>query len=90
LRLRSGTEIIAVDLDDAKLNTARESGAAHAINARDPEVSAKILEISRGVGVSAAFDFVGADSTLDLAMATTRPVARVVQVGWRYCARHGT
>ena len=42
LRLLSGAEIIAVDLDDGKLKIARESGATHAINARDPEVAQKI------------------------------------------------
>jgi alcohol dehydrogenase, propanol-preferring len=81
LRLLSGAEIIAVDLDDGKLTVARASGATHTINARDPEVGQKILEIARGVGVSAAFDFVGADSTLELALASTRPAGRVVQVG---------
>ena len=81
LRLLSGAEIIAVDLDDGKLKIARESGATHAINARDPEVAQKIVEIARGIGVSAAFDFVGADSTLALAMASTRTAGRVVQVG---------
>ena len=81
LRLLSGAEIIAVDLDDGKLKVARESGATHTINARDPEIGQKILEIARGIGVSAAFDFVGADSTLALAMASTRPAGRVVQVG---------
>ena len=81
LRLLSGTEIIATDLDDGKLKTARESGATHTINAGDADVKQKILDIARGVGVSAAFDFVGADSTLELALASTRPAGRVVQVG---------
>jgi alcohol dehydrogenase, propanol-preferring len=81
VRLLSGAEIIAVDLDDSKLATARESGATHTINARDPEIKQKILEIARGVGVSAAFDFVGADSTLELALASARTGGRVVQVG---------
>ena len=45
------------------------------------KVRQKILEIARGVGVSAAFDFVGADSTVALAMPSTQPAARVVQVG---------
>ena len=81
LRLLSGAEIIAIDLDDQKLATARESGATHTINARDLEVQRRILDIARGVGVSAVFDFVGADSTLALALATTRPAGRVVQVG---------
>ena len=81
LRLLSGAEIIAIDLDDQKLATARESGATHTINARDLEAQRRILDIARGVGVSAVFDFVGADSTLALALATTRPAGRVVQVG---------
>ncbi len=81
LRLLSGAEIIAIDLDDQKLATARESGATHTINARDPEVQRRILDIARGVGVSAVFDFVGADSTLALALATARPAGRIVQVG---------
>jgi propanol-preferring alcohol dehydrogenase len=81
LRLLSGAEIIAIDLDDRKLATARDSGATHTINARDPEVQQRILDVARGVGVSAVFDFVGADSTLALALATTRPAGRVVQVG---------
>ena len=81
LRLLSGADIIAVDLDDGKLKSARDFGATHTINARDPEAPQKILEMSRGIGVSAAFDFVGADSTLALAIASTRPAGRVVQVG---------
>ena len=75
------SEIIAVDLDNGKLATAAEAGATHTISARDPDVSRKILDIARGTGVSAAFDFVGADSTLDLALTSTRSAGRVVQVG---------
>ncbi len=63
VRLLSGAEIIAVDLDDRKLTTARAFGATHTLNAGDPDLRQKILEIARGIGVSAAFDFVGTDST---------------------------
>jgi len=81
LRLLCGADIIAVDLDERKLATAREAGATHTINARDVDVARKILDLARGIGVSAAFDFVGADSTLALAVGSTRPTGRVVQVG---------
>jgi len=81
LRLFSGADIIAIDLDEAKLATARGSGATHTINATDPDVLRRILELARGIGVSAAFDFVGADSTLTLALASTRTQGRVVKVG---------
>ena len=81
LRALAGSEIIAMDLDDKKLATAREYGATHTINASDTEAAQKILALSRGIGVAAAFDFVGATSTLELSMAATRPAGRVVQIG---------
>jgi propanol-preferring alcohol dehydrogenase len=81
LRLLSGAPIIAIDLDDAKLETARQAGATHTINSHDADVTEAIMDIARGIGVSATFDFVGAESTLALALAATRPAGRVVQVG---------
>ncbi len=81
LRLLCGADVIAVDLDDRKLATARQAGATHTINAADVNAAHQILDLAAGVGVSAAFDFVGADSTLALAIGSTRPAGRVVQVG---------
>lgn len=81
LRLLSGAEIIAVDIDDRKLASAAEAGATHVINAASGEPAAEIMDLARGLGVSVAFDFVGADSTLDLALRTTRPAGRIVQIG---------
>jgi len=80
LRLLTGSEVIAVDVADDKLATAREVGAHHIVNSRNKEALAQILELSRG-GVAAAFDFVGADATLALAFGATRKRGRVVQVG---------
>ncbi|HEY9464182.1 MAG TPA: zinc-binding dehydrogenase, partial [Vicinamibacterales bacterium] len=59
LRLLAGAQIIAIDLDDRKRATARESGATHTFRAREPELERKILDIAQGAGVSAAIDFVG-------------------------------
>lgn len=81
LRLLCGADIIAVDLDDKKLAAARDAGATHTINAGDADAAGKILELARGIGVSAAFDFVGADATLALAVGSTRQAGRVVQIG---------
>lgn len=83
LRLLTPAEVIVVDVADDKLATARELGADHTVNSRTegPEATAKrIQELSRG-GVSAAFDFVGAEGTLSLAAASARKLGRVVQVG---------
>jgi len=51
------------------------------LDGKDPDIVKKILEVSRGSGVSCAFDFVGADTTLALAIGTTRALGKVFQVG---------
>lgn len=81
LHLLSGCPVIAVDVSDAKLARARELGAAVVLNSRSPEIGATIKELTHGAGVAAAFDFVGVDSTLALAVASTRSLGKVTQVG---------
>jgi Zn-dependent alcohol dehydrogenase len=54
--------IIAVDLDERKLEFAREFGATHGINASDADATDAIREISPG-GVDYALDAVGAPTT---------------------------
>jgi propanol-preferring alcohol dehydrogenase len=80
LRLLSGAPIIAVDTDAKKRETALAYGADHALDGNDPEVAAQIAALSRG-GVSAAFDFVGSDGTLALAIGATRTGGKVTQIG---------
>lgn len=80
LRLLSGSEIIVTDIAEDKLAVARELGAHHTFDSRDGSVLERILEMSSG-GVAAAFDFVGAEATLKLALGATRRMGRVVQVG---------
>lgn len=80
LRLLCGSEIIAADLADDKLATARELGAHHTVNTRGEGALEQIRSIAGG-GVAAAFDFVGADPTLALAFGATRRLGTVVQLG---------
>jgi len=80
LRLLCGSEIIAADLADDKLATARELGAHHTVNTRGEGALEQIRTIAGG-GVAAAFDFVGADPTLALAFGATRRLGTVVQLG---------
>jgi alcohol dehydrogenase, propanol-preferring len=81
LTLLTGCPVIVVDVADEKLRLAKELGAAHALNGRDPELAARIAELTGGHGVNAAFDFVGTDQTLGLAVASTRALGKVSQVG---------
>jgi propanol-preferring alcohol dehydrogenase len=73
--------VIAVDVSAGKLDEARRLGASHTLDGRDPNVTTAIMDLTGGRGVCAAFDFVGSDSTLDLALRTTRSLGKVSQIG---------
>ncbi|HET7618412.1 MAG TPA: NAD(P)-dependent alcohol dehydrogenase [Vicinamibacterales bacterium] len=81
LKVLAGCPVIVVDVDERKLALARELGAVHALNGKDPDVAAKIRDLTRGHGVSASFDFVGSDATLALAVGATRALGKVSQIG---------
>lgn len=80
LRLFSGAEVIVVDTSPDKRKKAIELGAATALDGSDPEHIKAILDQTGG-GVSAAFDFVGSDASLATAIAVTRTLGKVHQVG---------
>jgi len=81
LRLLTGCRIIAVDVSEDKLKQARELGADMALHAGTADLGAQIRELTHGRGVTAAFDFVGSDATLSLAIGATRALGKVTQVG---------
>jgi propanol-preferring alcohol dehydrogenase len=81
LHLLAGCPVIAVDVSPEKLRVAHELGAAHVLNGLDTDLNAKIRDLTGGRGVNAAFDFVGTDKTLALAVASTRSLGKVAQIG---------
>jgi alcohol dehydrogenase, propanol-preferring len=81
LKLLSGCPLIVVDVSDKKLELARQMGAEHTFNGKELDVVERIREVTRWHGVSAAFDFVGTDATLDLAVRSTRSLGKVSHVG---------
>src|SRR5438270_9500635 len=58
-KLAGATTIIAVDIDDRKLEWAREFGATHTINSNDADAVEAIRELTGGFGVDVAIDAVG-------------------------------
>jgi propanol-preferring alcohol dehydrogenase len=79
LRLLTGCSVIAVDTSEDKRRVAKELGATHVLDGKDPKLAEKVLDLSGGV--AASFDFVGSESTLALAIGTTRTLGKVSQVG---------
>lgn len=81
LRLLAPCDVIVVEASEEKLALARELGAAHTLDARSPDVARAILDLTGGLGVGAAFDFVGSEASLALALGTTRALGKVSQLG---------
>jgi propanol-preferring alcohol dehydrogenase len=74
-------KIICVDLDDKKLETAKEMGADYTINSKDPETSQKILSICNDKGADSVIDFVNAPPTVKLGLSVLRKRGNLVLVG---------
>jgi D-arabinose 1-dehydrogenase-like Zn-dependent alcohol dehydrogenase len=75
-----GARVIAVDLDERKLQAAREQGAALAIDARGGDVPEKIKEATGG-GADVSLGGLGAASLVHAALMSLRKGGRLVQVG---------
>ncbi|NCG37355.1 MAG: S-(hydroxymethyl)mycothiol dehydrogenase [Actinobacteria bacterium] len=58
-RLAGASVIIAVDLDDQKLEWAKGFGATHTINSKNENAVEKIRELTGGNGVDVAIDAIG-------------------------------
>jgi propanol-preferring alcohol dehydrogenase len=74
-------KIICVDLDDNKLNTAKEMGADFIVNSKDTETSQKIISICNSKGADSVVDFVNAPPTAKLGLSVLRKRGNLVLVG---------
>lgn len=77
----SPSKIIAIDIDDEKLNKAKEYGADFIINSKLENAFEKIMDITNGLGVISALDFVGSNETLSLAIRSVKSGGKVIQIG---------
>jgi alcohol dehydrogenase len=79
-RMLEAAQIVAIDMNEAKLATARELGATATVNAADPDAAEKVRELTRG-GVACAFEMAGAARALELAYRITRRGGMTVSAG---------
>ncbi|MGQ0651053.1 MAG: alcohol dehydrogenase [Betaproteobacteria bacterium] len=75
LRARGAKNIVACDIDDAKLAAAAKMGAKKTASTRTPEAARELQ------GVAAAIDFVGSAATAGLGIAALRKGGRYVLCG---------
>jgi S-(hydroxymethyl)glutathione dehydrogenase / alcohol dehydrogenase len=76
LALAGAGEIIAVDLDAAKLTLASRVGASQIIHARDEDVAAVTREALSGRGVDVVLEAAGSASAFRVSAEAVRPAVR--------------
>ena len=70
-RLSGARTIVAIDMLDDKLALARQLGATHTVNARDPNCAEQVRDLTGG-GVDYAFEMASSVKALELAYKITR------------------
>ena len=77
----TGAKIIAMDLDDNKLDVAKKNGADNTINSKKEDPVKAIMELTDKMGADAIIDFVNASKTVETDMQLLRRRGKLVLVG---------
>lgn len=81
LKLSNAGKIIAVDLDDKKLELAKKFGAKHTFNPKASNIREAILPLTHNRGADIAFEAVGIGETVNMAIENVRKGGAVTLVG---------
>ena len=74
-----GARVIAIDLDPAKLELARQAGAAHTLTGLDP---AQLKDLTAGLGPDVIIEAIGLPQTFRAAVEEVAFTGRVVYIGY--------
>jgi threonine dehydrogenase-like Zn-dependent dehydrogenase len=77
-----GAEVIAVDMDDKKLQLAKQLGARYMINSQTESLHQRLSEITGGAGPDVVFEAVGSPVTYRTAIDEAAFTGRVVCIGY--------
>ncbi|MDO8483634.1 MAG: zinc-dependent alcohol dehydrogenase family protein [Candidatus Limnocylindrales bacterium] len=80
-KLYTPAHIVAIDIDDSRLERAREFGADVTINNSSDIAVAAVMELTDDLGADVAIEAVGIPSTFELCTELVRPGGRVANVG---------
>ena len=73
--------IVAIDLNDSRLESAARFGADTTINNGREDALAQVMELTDGLGADVSFEAVGVQQTFELATELIRPCGRVANIG---------
>ncbi len=73
--------IVAIDLADSRLTSAREFGADETINGSSGDVAGRIMAMTDGLGADVVMEAVGVPETFELCTELVRPGGHVANIG---------
>ncbi|MEO7060452.1 MAG: zinc-dependent alcohol dehydrogenase family protein [Lapillicoccus sp.] len=79
--LYGAAQIVAIDLDDKRLDLAKQIGATHSVNSGDGDWKEQVLALTDGYGVDVAIEAVGVPDTFEMCTQLVRPGGNVANVG---------
>jgi alcohol dehydrogenase len=77
----SPARIIMIDLNDSRLDTAKQFGATVCINSTDGTAAAQVLALTEGQGVDTAIEAVGIPATFELCQEIVAPGGVIANIG---------
>jgi threonine dehydrogenase-like Zn-dependent dehydrogenase len=80
--LARGARVIAVDIDDQKLDLARAAGAKETVNSAKENLPQRVMELTNGDGAGVVIEAVGSVETFIAAIDLVAYSGRVVYIGY--------
>ncbi len=77
-----GARVLAIDMDDTKLETARLAGAVELIHSGRDDVAARLRDLTHGDGPDLVIEAIGLPETFRLAVESVAFTGRVVYIGY--------
>lgn len=77
-----GARVIGIDVDNAKLETARKAGAAEGINSKNSDLHGRLIDLTNGRGPDVIIEAIGLPATYRAAVEEVAYTGRVVYIGW--------
>lgn len=79
--LHGASRVIAIDLDDNRLETAKKFGATDTVNSGSDDWKEQVMAMTDGLGVHSSIEAVGFPNTFQMAIDIVRPGGTVANVG---------
>jgi len=80
-QLYGAAQIVAIDLDENRLDLAKQVGATHCVNSGAGDWKDQVLGLTDGYGVDVAVEAVGMPATFEMCTQLVRPGGNVANVG---------